>query len=94
MTLQDLIDEQRGLLDDAEKPYLWSDVELLRYNNKAIDRLATDAFLITDAATAAVCQLSLTLLLGAHYTKHAKIVKVRECRLTGYPFGLWRVDLP
>ena len=94
MTLQDLIDEQRGLLDDEVKPYLWSDVELLRYNNKVVDRLATEAFLITDAATVAVCQVSLTLLLGAHYTKHAKIAKIRECRLTGYTIPLTRVDLP
>ena len=94
MTLQDLIDEQRGLLDDGTAPYLWSDVELLRYNNKAVDRLATDAFLISDAATAAVCQVALTLLLGSHYAKHAKIVKVRECRLTGYTTPLTRVDLP
>lgn len=94
MTLQDLFDEQRGILDDEATPYLWSDAELLRYNNKTVDRLATDAFLITDAATAAVCQISLTLLLGAHYTKHAKIIKVRECRLTGYTIPLTRVDLP
>lgn len=94
MTLQELIDEQRGLLDDEVKPYLWSDVELLRYNNKAIDRLSTEAFLISDAATAAVCQVALTLILGAHYTKHSKIVKVRECRLTGYTIPLTRVDLP
>jgi hypothetical protein len=93
-TLQELIDEQRGLLDDEAKPCLWSDVELLRYNNKAVDRLATDAFLISDAATAAVCQVSLTLLLGAHYTKHAKIVKIRECRLTGYTIPMTRADLP
>jgi hypothetical protein len=94
MILQDLVDEQRGILDDEVKPYLWSDVELLRYNNKAVDRLSTEAFLITDAATVAVCQLSLTLILGAHYAKHAKIAKIRECRLTGYTIPLTRVDLP
>ena len=94
MTLSELLAEQRDILDDAVTPYLWSDGELLRYNNRAIDRLAEEAFLLTDAATAAVCQISLTLLLGAHYTKHAKIVKVRECRLTGDTIPLTRIDLP
>ena len=94
MTTQDLFDEQRDILDDVESPYLWKDTELLRYNNKAIDRLAGEAFLITDAATAAVCQVPLTLLLGAHYAKHGKIVKVRNCRLTGNLIPLNRADIP
>lgn len=94
MTFQELIDEQRSILDDQTgPPYLWTDADLLRYNNKTIDRLAGEAYLITDAATAAVCQIALTLLLGAHYTKSAKIIQIREVTLSGYTLPLTRRDL-
>mgnify|MGYP001592050679 CR=1 FL=1 len=94
LTLRDLIDENRDRLDDKTSPYLWSDKELLGYNNRAIEDLAKGAFLITDSTTSAVCQIALTLAAGASYTKSAKIIRVRECRLTGYSVPLTKVDLP
>jgi hypothetical protein len=83
-TLQDLIDEYSSDLDDQETPYLWSSADLLRYINKAIEILCEKGLLISDASTAAVCTMSLSLLGGQSYTKHPKIIQVREIYLTGY----------
>jgi hypothetical protein len=58
-----------------------------------VNRLAKGAYLISDASTVAVCQISLTLALGSDYTKHTKIIKVRWARLTGYTYPITPVDL-
>lgn len=92
MTLRELLDESRDKLDDKTTPYLWSDVELLRYINRAIAKLCKGAYLIADSTTVAVCQVALTLLLGAHYTKHAKIILLRSAKLTGYNYPLAHLD--
>ena len=93
MILREILEEAREKLDDESTPYLWADKELVRYANRAERRLAEGAYLISDATTAAVCQVSLTLLAGADYTKHAKIVKVRHARILGQTNPLTIVDL-
>lgn len=93
MTLREILEETRDKLDDKVSPLLWQDTELLRYCNRAVSRLAKGAYLISDASTVAVCQIALTLALGADYTKHAKILKVRWARLTGYTQPITAVAL-
>jgi len=93
MTLRDILEETRDKLDDKTAPFLWSDTEILRFANRSVNRLSKGAYLISDASTVAVCQIALTLALGADYTKHTKIIKVRWARLTGYTQPIQAVDL-
>jgi len=93
MILREILEEVREKLDDESTPYLWADKELLRYANRAERRLAEGAYLISDATTAAVCQIALTLAAGADYTKHSKIVKVRQARILGQTTSMGIVDL-
>ena len=81
MTLQNLIDEARDKLDDAIQPYLWSDAELVRYANNAVNRLCKEALLIVDSITVAICSVAV-LALTQNYAKDDRIVHVREATIT------------
>jgi hypothetical protein len=83
MTFQQILDEARSNLDDTEVPYLWPDTDLLLYTNRAIEILTEKGLLIIDSSTAAVCTMNLSLGTQS-YTKHPKIIQVREIYLTGY----------
>src|SRR5512138_1318362 len=92
MNLQDILDEARSDLDDTTIPYLWPNTDLVRYANRVVEILCEKAYLISDESTAPVCQLA--ILSGqASYTKHQKIVLVREIRLIGVTLPLTRVTL-
>lgn len=93
MNLREILEETRDKLDDRITPYLWQDTELLRYANRAVDRLARGAYLISDGSTAAVCQIALTATAGSEYNKHAKIIKVRWARLTECTYPITVVSL-
>jgi len=93
MTFQQILDEIRSALDDTEVPYLWPDTDLLHYTNKAIEILTEKGLLISDASTAAVCTMSLSLLGGRSYTKHPKIIQVREIYFAGYTLPIHKVTL-
>jgi hypothetical protein len=77
MILQSILDEARGTLDDQATPYLWSDVELVGYANRAEERLCEEAYLIVDSSTAVVCTLNLQVGVQ-NYPKHPSIVSVTE----------------
>jgi hypothetical protein len=77
MTLQQILDEARGTLDDQATPYLWSDVELVSYANRAEERLCEEAYLISDSSTPVVCTINLQVGVQ-NYAKHPSIVSVTE----------------
>lgn len=61
MTFDDLILIMRqDYLDDAEVPYLWLDVELLRYLREAEKQACTRGNLLFDNTTAEVCSIALS----------------------------------
>jgi len=93
MTLQELINVIRFKLDDTIQPYLWSDRELVIYINNAIEKLAAEAYLITDSVTNAVCKLSISATGGASYQKHASIVKVKSASFADTGGEIYKVNL-
>lgn len=97
MTLLDLVKYLRlNILDDSggtgvdwaaiteDSPSVdllrWTNEELVAYINEAERRAARASLLIEDATTAAVC--SITVTAGtALYTKHSKILKIKQAKL-------------
>jgi len=92
-TLTELLAEYRTDLADNETPYLWLDVDLLRYINKSIDIMCEKAYLIADSSTAAYCLQNLSLAGGASYAKDAKVIQVRWIKLDGQTVPLTRATL-
>lgn len=89
MKLADLLDELRNnMLFDRSAytggtapTYLWSDDTLIRYINEAQKRFARRAFVIRDASTPEV--VNVTLKNGiSEYTLHSSIITVLTARLS------------
>jgi hypothetical protein len=86
MNLQNLVDElrdnilyDRGLSTGADDK-LWSDATLVRYINEAQRRFARRSFVIRDATTSEVCNL--TLVEGqTSYVLHPAVLAVLSARL-------------
>lgn len=86
---------RESILDDAEIPYLWSDVELLRFLNYAEVQACRRAHLLIDGTTAndngtaatastagqkPLCSLSV-IANQATYNLSPKIIQVKRCQL-------------
>lgn len=82
MTLAEIIAEFRSQRVDSNKPYFWSDEDIIRYLNSAVDEACERALLIEDRATAACCQI--TLIAGqADYALHTSVLKVKRITYAG-----------
>ncbi len=92
MTNQSILDEARDKLDDRANPQLWSDLELIRYRNKAVNRLCEEALLISDSITAQICRITVLANQGS-YAKDSRIVQVREARITARSMPLVKKTL-
>jgi len=80
MTLAELIASFRTDADDTvANPYLWSDVELTRWANEAVQEAALRARLLFDASTTAVCQINIVAGTTS-YQLHAKVHDVEHAR--------------
>jgi len=103
MIAKDMIQFLReDILDDIQLPYLWSDIELLRYLNYAEvqacrrGHLLIDETTANDSGTAATAGTlgqkplcSLTLVAGqAVYNLSPKILMVKRCQLAGMSYPL------
>lgn len=78
MTPQELIDHLRGeILDDAADGQLWTDDNLVRYLNAAVNEACERAWLIEDRFTPACCVIP--LVAGqAEYPLHKSVLKVKR----------------
>lgn len=103
MTGRELIAYMReSILDDNEAPYLWSDVEILRFLNYAEvqacrrSHLIIDATTPTDYGTAATASTAGTRALcylvttqdRAVYNLSPKILAIRRCQLSSMTYPL------
>jgi hypothetical protein len=82
MTLSEILLQARTDLDDLVVPYLWSDADLLDGINYSVDRICESAFLLYDNETPATCGPISIPALGEYFTKDARIIEIRELRLT------------
>lgn len=96
MKLSDLLDELRkNILNDrgvstGADDKLWDDKTLVRYINEAQRRFAKRAFVIRDATTTEV--VNVTLAAGVtEYTLHQAILSVLSAKVDGAAYDLLRV---
>jgi len=82
MTLDDLRDSLRGLVDDTVSPYLWSDDELDIYLNKAQVEAADRADLLVEDGNPVYCDIS-TVIGQAFYEISPLITEVRSVYFNG-----------
>ena len=80
MLLSDIIDMTRYRLNNAERPFLWLDKELVFYANEAINIICRDGKCIEDSMTAACCQL-FTIAGTIDYALHPSIIYVKSAKL-------------
>ena len=97
MRLQELLDELRdNILNDrsdsvdGDPDELWSDTTLVRYINEAQRRFAKRAFVIRDATTAEVVNVTLEEDVS-EYTLHPSILSVLSAKVDGAARDLARV---
>lgn len=97
MKLSDLLDElRRNILNDrsdrvsGSSDYLWEDATLVRYINEAQRRFAVRAYVIRDATTPEV--VNVTLVAGVtQYTLHPSIIGVISAKVATTAVDLTRV---
>jgi len=72
----------RSDLSDGEAPYLWSDEDIVRYLNDAVNEAAERALLIEDSTTDDCCEI--TLVPGTStYALHASVIGVKRATFGG-----------
>lgn len=97
MKLSDLLDELRtNILNDrsdqtsGDSDYLWTDATLVRYINEAQRRFAKRSFIIRDATTPEV--VNVTIKAGVtEYQLHPSILSVLSAKVSGSIMDLARV---
>lgn len=91
MTLEEFIAEFRAERGDAATPYLWSDENIVRYLNSAMDEACERALLIEDSTTEEVC--TITVEAGtALYPLDARVIKVKRAALDGRKIDVSSVE--
>lgn len=85
MNVADFITAFRSDLADQAKPgELWSDEDIVRYLNAAVQEANERAFLTEDSTTPAVC--SIAVVAGtALYPLHPSVLKIKRASLNGRP---------
>ncbi|KJA11295.1 hypothetical protein RP29_06100 [Acidovorax temperans] len=82
MTVEELLAAFRSDLDDTLEAYLWSDQDLIRYLNDAVQEANERAFLTEDRTTDAVCSISVVPGLST-YSLHPSVLMVKRVTLDG-----------
>ncbi len=81
-TLRQLIEDCREDLDDAVKPYLWSDELLTKHLNEAVEEACLRARLLVESSRADICRV--VLEPGrAEYPLHPSVIVIRRAVLAG-----------
>lgn len=82
MTLAEIIAEFRSQRTDEVVPYFWSDAEIRRYLNAAVDEACERALLIEDRTTVRVVQIPL-VAAKSDYVLNTSIIKVERVTYAG-----------
>lgn len=91
MNVEQFIAAFRSDMGDAAVPYLWSDEDIVRYLNDAVNEAATRAFLIEDNTSTACC--TITLEPGqSTYPLHDSVVAVKRVTFAGKPLTASSVE--
>ncbi len=91
MNVGDFISAFRSDTRDISDPFLWSDEDIVRYLNEAVDEAAERALLIEDSTTAACC--TITLAAGtATYELHPSVIRVKRATFGGKPLRMTSVE--
>ncbi len=80
MTVEDFIDEFRRVMGDEQKPYLFTDEDIVRYLNGAVDEACERALLIEDRTSALATSIALVAGQG-DYPLHPSVIKVKRVAL-------------
>lgn len=80
MTFQDIIDQARYRLNNFERPYIWSDAELIFYANEAINIMCRDAKLLIDPTTPATSRIT-TNVYASDYALSPLVIYVYSAHL-------------
>ena len=82
MKVADFIDGFRSTVGDNEEPYFWSDEDIVRYLNEAVQEACERAKLIEDRRTPEVC--SVVVVSGQDtYDLHASVFEIKRLALGG-----------
>lgn len=91
MNVGDFIAAFRSDTRDNTEGFLWSDEDIVRYLNEAVDEAAERAKLIEDSTTADCC--TITLVPGqATYDLHASVIQVKRVTFAGKPLHMSSVE--
>lgn len=90
MNVEQFIAAFRSDMGDASAPYLWSDEDIVRYLNDAVNEAATRAFLIEDS-TSAACSITL-VPSQASYALNASVISVKRVTFSGKPLTVSSVE--
>ncbi|MFM7025197.1 MAG: DUF6682 family protein [Limnohabitans sp.] len=82
MNVAGFIEAFRADLDDQEAPYFWSDEDIVRYLNDAVNEAAERALLIEDSTTAECCEITLVPGTGT-YPLHTSVIAVKRATFNG-----------
>lgn len=77
MTLLELINKCASDLDDMKEPYLWSDDDLVRAAQLAINKMCEECKFLMDSATTAITEITLVTATSL-YDLDPRIIEVLE----------------
>jgi len=87
MKVGKLIEIFRHEVEDTQKPYLWSDPEVMAYLNEAEVEACRRARLLVDSSTAAVCQISITAD-EQNFALDPRVIMIRRAKLADESYPL------
>lgn len=91
MKVADFIEAFRDQVTDHAVPPFWSDAQIVRYLNEAVQEACERAKLIEDRLTPAVCSVTLVPDV-ATYQLHASVFEIKRAILRGRPLDETSVE--
>lgn len=91
MKVAEFITDFRADLVDNDTPPLWSDADIVRYLNDAVQEANVRAFLTEDRATPAVCAVTLVPDVST-YQLHPSVFEIKRATLRGRPLDETSVE--
>ncbi|MBV7428055.1 MULTISPECIES: hypothetical protein [unclassified Acidovorax] len=91
MKVADFIEAFRSDLVDSSEPPLWSDADIVRYLNDAVQEACERAKLIEDRRTPAVCSITLEPDVST-YSLHPSVFEIKRATLRGRPLDETSVE--
>lgn len=91
MKVAEFITDFRADLVDNDTPPLWSDADIVRYLNDAVQEANVRAFLTEDRLTPAVCTVTLAPDVST-YQLHPSVFEIKRATLRGRPLDETSVE--